>query len=260
MPRRLLIPALLALVVLLAASAVAQAVISQEGNLRISFDGGFSPRQLPRDTPAPVSLSVKGAISTTDGSHPPALRRLEVGLNRHGHLSTVGLPVCTSAQLQSTTTESALARCRPALVGRGHFKAEVAFSNLPPIPAGGRMLAFNGRHGGQRALLLHLYIATPVRATFILPLTISNRAKGQFGTVLTAKVPTLAGGLGSVSQIDLEINRNYTYRGQPRSYLSASCAAPAGFPGAVFTFARGAFHFADGRTLETVLSGDCKVR
>jgi hypothetical protein len=259
MRRRLLIAALLATAALLGA-AVARGELSQKGNLRISFGGRFSPTSLPRDRPAPVTISVDGAISTTDGSHPPALSRVEIALNRHGRLSTVGLPVCSSPLLQSTTTETALERCRSALVGRGHFGASVAFSSQAGIPAKGTMLAFNGVHDGRPALLLHLYGTTPVRATFILALTISHNGKGQFGTVLSAKIPTLAGGVGSVTKIDLKIGRTYTYKGRQRSYVSASCDAPAGFPGAVFSLAKGSFYFADGRVIETTLSRDCHVR
>lgn len=259
MHRRLLIVALLALAVLPSA-ALAERVIRQDGNVRISFDGGFSPRDLPRHRHAPVTLHVEGAISTTDGSHPPPLRRVEIALNRNGLITTTGLPACTSAQLQSTTSETALARCGGARVGSGNFRADVAFSSAAPIAAGGKMLAFNGHYGGKRALLLHLFISTPVRTTFVLPLTISNPDKDQFGTRLTANIPTLANGVGSVSEIDLKVGRTYSYRGRRQSYLSASCAAPEGFPGAIFSFARGNFQFADGRTIKTVISDDCKVR
>ncbi|HEX2707878.1 MAG TPA: hypothetical protein VHM66_07725 [Solirubrobacterales bacterium] len=107
---------LLALAVLLGAG-VARGELSQKGERRISFDGGFTPRSLPRDRPAPVTVSIEGSIGTTDGTHPPALRRLEIALNRNGRLSTRGLPACTSPLLQSTSTEAALERCRPALVG-----------------------------------------------------------------------------------------------------------------------------------------------
>ena len=78
--------------------------------------------------------------------------------------------------------------------------------------------------------MLHLYGTVPVRATFVLPLAISHRATGQFGTFLSATVPVLAGGLGSITDIDLKIGREYAYRGQRRGFFSASCAAPAGFP------------------------------
>ena len=36
--------------------------------------------------------------------------------------------------------------------------------------------------------------------------------------------------------------------------------APAGFPGAIFSLARGYFSFADGRTIAATLSRDCTVR
>jgi hypothetical protein len=259
MPRRLLL-AMLLLVFALLGSSVASGELSQVGNLRISFRGNFSPRSLPRDRLAPVTVDVEGAISTTDGSHPPPVRQIEIGLNSNGRLSTVGLPACNSPTLQSTSTKTAIERCGGSLVGRGHFAADVQFSSSSPVPATGTLLAFYGKQGGHRALLLHLYATTPVQVTFVLPLKILHRSKGKFGTILAAKIPTLAGGLGSVTRIDLKLGREYTFRGRPRSFLSASCAAPRGFPGAVFTLARGSFSFADGRRLETTLARNCRVR
>jgi hypothetical protein len=259
MPRRLLIPVLLTLLGLLAAG-LAQAELSQDGNVRISFSGGFSPHALPRDRPAPVTVHIKGAIDTTDGTHPPPVRRIQIALNRNGRLYTEGLPVCTEALLQSTSTATARQRCRPALVGRGSFGAEVEFPSTSPVFATGTMLAFYGKSDGRRAVILHLYATTPVQATFVLPLVISRRAKGVFGTVLSARIPVLAGGLGSVTKIDLTIGREYSYRGQRQSFLSASCAAPVGFSAAPFPLARGSFYFADGRRIDTTLARDCRVR
>ena len=259
MPRRLLIAVFLIVAGLLGAN-MARAELSQVGNVRISFSGNFAPHALPRDHLAPVTIDVKGSIGTTDGTHPPAVRRIEIAINRHGLLSTEGLPACSAPLLQSTSTETALERCRPALVGRGSFGAEVELSGNGPVFATGKTLAFYGRSNGQRAMLLHLYITTPVRATFVLPLTISQRGNELFGTVLSAKIPSLAGGLGSVTKIDLTIGRSYTYHGQRRSFISASCPAPAGFPGAVFSLARGIFYFADGKKIQTTLSRDCRVR
>lgn len=258
MRHRLAIPVLFALAALLGAG-VARGELSQKGNLRISFDGGFAPRALPRDRPAPVTLSVEGSIGTTDGSRPPALRELVVEINRHGRLSTRGLPTCSTPLLQSTTSEAALARCRPALIGEGSFSAAVE-SDGELIPAGGRILAFNGTFRGAPAMILHFYTAVPARVTLILPLTISHQPKGQFGTVLTTRIPILAAGLASITKLNLKIGREYEFRGQRLSFISASCAAPAGFPGAIFSFARGNFHFADGRTIVTKLTRDCRVR
>ncbi len=259
MSRRLLLPLCVAALALLAAGPV-QGELSQSGNVRISFDGDFSPRSLPRERLAPISVHVEGAIGTTDGSHPPPVRRVEIALNRHGKLTTRGLPRCTSARLQSTSTQTALARCRPALVGRGRFGAVVEFPGVAPFPASGRALAFYGTRQGRPALLLHLYITTPIRTTFVVGLKISHRERGMFGTVLAAKIPPFAGGLGSVTEIDLTIGRSYSYRGERLSFLSASCSAPAGFSGAIFSLARGSFFFADGRQIDTTLTRNCRVR
>ena len=259
MPRRAAIPLAFLLAALLCAT-VASAELSQKGTLRISFDGDITPHSLPRDHPAPVRLQVEGRIGTTDGSQPPPVQRIEIALNRAGHLSTAGLPACTSRLLQSTSTDVALERCRPALVGRGHFSANVQFPTTDAIPADGRMLAFYGIQSGRRALLLHLNITSPAQVTFVLPLLISRVNEGQFGTLLSAKVPRLAGGLGSVTGIDLTVNRQYTYKGKRRSFLSASCAAPSGFSGGIFTLAQGRFHFGGGESLETTLTRNCRVR
>lgn len=257
MRQRLAITALLALVLGIGAGA-AQGESFQEGNLRISFSGGFAPHSLPRERPAPVTIELNSSISTDDGSQPPPLRSLEIALNSQGRLSTRGLPVCTSSALQSTTTGSALARCRAALVGHGSFGAAVA-SSQALIPARGKILAFNSRQGGKPALLLHLYGTTPVQATFVLPLTIEHRQKGQLGTALATKIPVLAGGLGSITAVKLKIGRRYSFAGRRRSFLSASCAAPAGFGLAIFPFARGSFRFTDGTRIDTTLTRDCKV-
>lgn len=258
MRHRLPIIALLVLLLLGAATA-ARGELKQKGNLRISFDGGFAPRALPRDRLAPVTVSLEGRISTTDGSHPPALKTLEVEVNRHGKILNRGLPTCTGSVLQTTSSEAALRRCGRALVGKGTFTA-VLDSSEGPIPADGKLLAFNGSARGRDALLLHFHINRPVQATLVLPFTISRRAKGQFGTVLTTAVPNLAGGLGSITSVDLRLGRQFTHRGRRVGFFSASCAAPAGFPGAFFTFARGRFHFADGRVIEATLGRDCRVR
>ncbi len=258
--RRRVATAILLVLAALVGATFAHAELVQKGTLRISFNGGFSPQALPRVKPAPVALHVVGEVSTSDGSQPPPVQKLEIALNRNGHLSTAGLPACTSQLLQSTSTQAALQRCRPALVGHGHFKANVQFPGTAPIPAGGPMLAFYGKRGGKPALLLHLYITSPTQVTFVLPLVISHQAKGRYGTLLSANVPRLAGGLGSVTQIDLTVDRQYTYRGKRRSFISASCSAPSGFSAAIFTFAQGRFHFAGGETLETTLTRNCRVR
>jgi hypothetical protein len=237
---------------------LARAEVAQEGTLRINFDGGFAPMSLPRERPAPITVRVDGKISTTDGSHPPALKRLQIELNRAGTISPQGLPACTPPLLQATSSAAALKRCRPALVGGGSFEATL--DTATAVPARGEVLVFNGREGSRTELLMHFYATAPIRATLVLPLTVRRQAHGRYGTVLTTKIPRLAGGLGSITSLKLRIGRRYGYRGERRGYISASCAAPAGFPGAIFPFARGNFFFAGGHDIHATLTRSCHVR
>lgn len=239
--------------------AAAQGEQVQEGNLRVSFDGRLAPRSLPRDRPAPVTAYLESSIRTVDGSNPPPLRRISIAVNRHGLVSFAGLPTCDPAALSQTTTEAALDRCRPALIGRGRFAANVIFPGSPPLPAQGKALIFNGRSRGRPAAYLHIFSSNPIRITFVLPFEI-RRQRGQFGTVFSARIPRIAADTGYITDIELTVGREYRYRGTPRSFLSASCAAPPGFRIGFFTLARTTFSFADGRTLTTEIARDCRVR
>jgi hypothetical protein len=244
----------------LAVAGTAQGELIQRGNLRVSFDGELLPRALPRERPAPVTVHLDGSVETVDGSRPPQLRELSVAVNRAGRLFFAGLPTCPASALQQTSSEAALDLCRSALVGHGRFGVNVDFPGAAPIPAQGKVLVFNSRLQGQPGMLLHLYGSSPVRAAFVLPFEISRRSQGEFGSVFSTRIPRLASDLGYVTDIELTIGRQYRYAGKPRSFISASCAAPAGFPGAVFQLAKATFSFAEGTQLTSRISRDCKVR
>lgn len=239
-------------------AAAANAEVIQSGDVRVNFLAKFTPTTLPRETPAPITVEVGGKISTTDGSTPPALRNLRVELNSAGRIESAGLPDCAPSLLQSTDSESALARCGPARVGDGTFQAQLRFGGKPLVVKG-QALVFNSTVGGRPGMLIHIYIAEPARVTLVIPLKISHKP-GEFGTVLAARVPTLVGGLGSVTDLRLRIGRRFEYQGARRSYLSAACAAPAGFPGGTFSFARGVFSFEGGLTMHLALTRNCQVR
>jgi hypothetical protein len=258
MRRRVLIPVL---VVLLAVGggAISRAATIQRDGLVVSFDADFAPHTLPREKPAPVSVKVEGKVRAADGRHPPALRWLEIMINRNGRLRSQGLPTCSASSLQSTSTATALDRCRSALVGKGSFHAVVSLGR--EISTGGKILAFNSRRAGRQALVLHLFAGTPVRFTLVVPLAIGNLKQGTFGTILRAKIPRLASGLGSVTEIDLTIGRRYSYKGERRSYVSAACNAPASLAGGVFNFARARFRFESHQTINPpALIQECSVR
>jgi hypothetical protein len=251
--------AVLAILVLFASSSLAQAELTARGDLFVRFSGGIAPDVLPRHSRAPISVRVTGIVRTLSGERPPALRRIAIAINQGGRLDARGLPICRRDQIEPSSTAEAFARCGSALVGRGSYDAEVAFPEQSAFPSRGRILAFNTVIGGRRAILAHVYGEDPVPITRIIVFHIHERG-GTYGTVLTGALPASLNRWGYLKRISLNLHRDFTYRGRPRSYLSAACAAPAGFPGATFPFARASMAFADGRTLASTLTRSCRVR
>jgi hypothetical protein len=235
------------------------AELTQRGDLFVSFSGGIAPTALPRHSRAPISVSVAGVVRTLSGERPPALRQIKIAINRDGHLDTHGLPVCRMREIEASSSEQALLACGPALVGGGSYLAKTAFPEQLAFPSAGRILAFNSIVGGHRAILAHVYGTNPVPIVRIIVFHIRH-AHGAYGTLFTGALSATINHYGYVKRLSLDLHRNYVYRGQRHSYISAACAAPPGFPGAVFPFARASMSFADGRTLASTLTRSCKVK
>jgi hypothetical protein len=256
---RRVVPLAAALCAIPLAASLARGEVVQQGNVVLSFEARFAPQLLPRDRQAPVSVQVGGSIKSPDGGRPPTVRRIIFAVNRYGHVFTRGLPSCDGSELEATSPEQALDACRGARVGSGYFLAAVDPPNAPPFTARGRVLAFNGRAGRHRSLLLHVYAAKPAKVTVVLDFAISP-TKGEFGTVFSTRIPKVASNLGYVTKMSLRFDRRFRYQGRQRGYFTARCAAPAGFDGAIFTFARGQFVFEGGQRITTPLTRSCRVR
>jgi hypothetical protein len=249
----------IAIAVFAVGASLARAELTAHGDLFVRFSGGIAPDALPRHSRAPISVSVAGTIRTLSGERPPALRRITIAINRGGRLDAHGLPVCRRQDIEPSSTEEARRACGPALVGGGSYDADVAFPEQTSFPSQGRILAFNAVIEGKRAILAQVYGVNPVPITRVIVFHIRESA-GTYGTVLTGALPASLNRYGYLTRISLSLHRNFTYRGRRRSYLSAACDAPAGFPGATFPFAHASMTFADGRTLSSTLTRSCKVR
>jgi hypothetical protein len=256
--RRARLAALL-VVALLGLGAIAHAETVQRGNLRVSFEGKLAPKTLPRSAQAPVTVSVSAKVASTNAQAPPPMRQMSIAINKYGHLDTAGLPVCQLDQIQPATTEDALASCHRSLVGEGKFLANVLVKGQAPFPSNGKVYAFNGELDGKPAILAHVYGTKPGPTSFTLAFVIS-RSKGTFGTTLKATLPPVEDGAGYITGIFLSLGKSFTLHGKKHSYLSASCPAPKGFPGAVFTFAKASVGFQGGKTISSNLTRNCKAK
>lgn len=253
---RRLLATLIALACLTAATAEGERAL--RGNLIVSLDGGFAPVALPRDEPAPVSVQLKAGLRTTDGSTLPRVTRVELGIPGQGLITTRGLPTCTARKLRDTTSARALEACRPALIGTGRMVAEVKIPHQPAFPVHARLLAFNGKVRGQRAVIVHGIAANPPTVV-VLPFLIHLRP-GKFGTLLTAHLPPTLGPWPRFARFEMAFHRRYAYRGRRFSFLSASCPLGRRIPFGVFSFAKATFTLADGRRVSKGIARTCRAR
>jgi len=263
-------PSLSRVACLAAAIAVASAVLAtagaersigeqtQRGVLVSSLKGELRPLTLPRDRPAPVAVHLEGRLRTADGSLLPRVTEFAIGLPVQGILSTRGLPVCPLRRLHDTRTGEALAACRGALVGRGRLDAVVALPGQTPFPVRARLLAFNSRVHGRRAVLLHAGAGNPPTSS-VLPMLV-RPGVGRFGTELVGRIATALGPWPRLRSFEITLHRRYAYRGRVHSFISASCPLPPALTAGFFSFARASYKLAGGGGIATGIARSCRAR
>ena len=241
-------------------TGVAQGEKFQEGNIVVSFRGGISPRALPRSGVAPVAVNVDSTFTTSDGADPPPqLQTISIGINRGGKIFDRGLPTCRVHRIQPATIAAVRQLCGEAIVGSGHVSVRVDFENQAPFTFKGPLLVFNAKRvDGERRLIAQVYGLKPPSA-FVLTFRLLKERGGPFGTVIKTTLPESAQKWAYVTHFDMRLQRLYTYRGKEHSYVSAGCAAPAGFTVGIFSFAQATFGFADGRQITGTLVRNCNV-
>jgi hypothetical protein len=205
-----------------AAAGEGGAVVEVE-NLVLRADGGFTPHSLPRHRFVPIDFQGHVDISAKGGGKPAALQRALIDFDRDGRLSVAGLPSCAPEAIADATPAQARRICRGAIVGSGHVEAAVS---LPggSVRARSPLTIFNGpRLATGPSAILHARTTVPSPQTYAIVVPIERR-RGYFRYRARLEVPPLAGGLGSLTHIDVKIGRRYRVDGQDRSYVSARCS------------------------------------
>lgn len=249
---------LIALLAALAVAGIAQGERAQRGNLIVMLDGRFAPLSLPRDRPAPVAVQLRAGLQTADGSILPRVTKVELGIPGRGRITTRGLPTCTPRCIRDATTAKALELCRPALIGSGRMVAQVKVPHQEPFRVRARLLAFNGKVGAHRAVIVH-GISTQPPTAVVLPFVVKLRP-GRLGTVLVAHVPSTLGPWPRFARFKMNLYRRYSYQGHSLSYLSASCPIPKINTAGLFTFAKATFTLVGGGRISTGITRSCRAR
>lgn len=243
--------ALLAVVgaVAVLAVAVANAAMVRVGDLVLHADGGFTPRQLPKRSYAPIHFQGYVDISSAKGGLPPAVDYGILYFDRDGKLFTRGLPTCPASRIETASPASARQLCGGAIVGEGHIEAAVA------LPSGNvrvrsLLTVFNGpRQDGNATVVIHAQAPAPVSETYAVVVPIERR-QGPYGYRVTIDVPPIAGGAGTLTHLDGKIGREFRSGGAERSYVSARC-----LDGILET--RGHFLFSDSTVIDGVVYKPC---
>jgi hypothetical protein len=252
--------ALTAAVLVVSLGAAASAAVVQQGNLRITLLSQVQPYKLPRIGTSPIAVFIAGRIASPKGGVPDQLQSMSIKVNRHARFQSRGLPICPLAQIQPATTEAALKRCGPSVVGSGQFWAQIVFPEQGSYPTQGRLLVFNGRRHGREALFAHIYTDSPFSTSFVIPFAIRKIDSGPYGTELSASLPEALGDWGFVDRIKLTLKRKYRYQGQELSYFNAGCPAAAGASRASFHLAFAKFSFLGNENVGLQVDKSCGVK
>ncbi|HET9152480.1 MAG TPA: hypothetical protein VFN85_00015 [Solirubrobacterales bacterium] len=206
-------------------AAAEEATVVQAGNLVLRMNGGVTPKKLPRNRLAPITLRASGSLSTLDGGHPPATKTVTIDFDKHGTINARGLPVCRPGKLQARGTQAAIKACGPAIVGRGRTSVEVKFPEQDPFSSSGPLVLFNGGvHQGVTTIYIHAYVDVPAPTAIVTIVKIKKIHKGPYGTRAIAQIPRIASGAGSLTHFAFTIHRTFRHGGKKQSYLLARCA------------------------------------
>ncbi len=218
--RLILLTAALALV----ACGTAYALTAEIGETFVSATAKLEPRALPAKGNAPVTLSNITRIGTKDGSATPPLKTMEFLLDRNGTIDTKGLPTCTIAKLEGTTTAQARKKCAAAMVGTGVGKAQINMPGQPRKTMTSQLSFFNGPpSGGKPTLIVHAWETIPSPQALLVPITIERVKHGRYGYRAKVEVPEIAGGYGAATLAEATIGATRKVGGKKVGYLNAHC-------------------------------------
>ncbi len=230
----------------------ADAALVEVDSIVLHAGGGFEPRLLPRHRFAPIGFQGHLDLAAKGGGQPVALEQAVVAFDRDGRLSAGGLPTCPPERVASASPAEARRLCAGAVVGSGRVRARIALGS-GTVDVGSPLTIFNGPpEGGHRTVVVHAQTTVPATQTFAIVVPIERRP-GQFRYWATLDVPPIAGGLGAITHIDVDVGRRFEVGGQPRSYVSARCS-----DGILQTHGR--FSFADGTIVDGAVEKFCRAR
>jgi hypothetical protein len=251
MRRRVTLLAIAAIATLLTSAAVALAVTTEIGNLKVSATAEFLPRAFPAHGTLPTTFTTSVHIRARNNEQPPALKTLIFEFDKHGKLNTKGVPTCSAAKLEGKAPAEAKAACAGALVGQGKGKARVEQSGKPPFTISSPIYLFNAPpEGGRPAMIGYAYETVPAPQALLVPISVEKISHGRYGYRAEVELPEIADGDGAALLAEVDFGRTFTHGGKKLGYVEAECSG-----GRLQVY--GKLLFVDGSMLQSLLSSPC---
>jgi hypothetical protein len=153
-----------------------------------------------KPTPAAMHILLRGADdpATPNDPAPPKAQVIRILVDKAINVSTKGLTPCT-ANLENTTPELALEACPKSQVGTGDVTAAIG-----GVPVVGTALFFVGPNS---TLIVHIRVPA-LSVTQIIPGAIQQASdQSLYGQELVFNVPSLAGGAGSLTSLEANLQK-----------------------------------------------------
>jgi hypothetical protein len=250
MRRRATLLAVAAIAAALTCTAVAFAVTTEIGNLKVSATAEFEPRAFPEHGTLPTTFATSVHIRALNGDQPPALKTLIFEFDKHGKLNNKGVPTCSAAKLEGKKPAEASKACAGSLIGQGQGKARVDTPGKAPFTIKSPIYIFNAApEGGRPAMIAYAYEKVPSPQALLVPFSVEKVSNGRYGYRAEIELPEIAGGDGALLA-EVDFGRTYTRHGKKVGYVEAECSG-----GRLQVY--GKLLFADGSMLQSLLSSPC---
>lgn len=202
------------------------AAASTCGQIFLMFEQkvGFSPRELPMKSRAPVAIGLAGKVSSSDGSHTSALREEIVELDKNGAVDATLIPVCSFGQVRQRDTPAVRHMCRGAIVGTGTTLVDIERPGQERKAVRLPLILFNGGvKNGQTTLFIRSSISLATPTALVATVKLTKIQKGRYGLQAIATIPQIAEGYGSVSDYELKLKRRLKGGPAKQTYATAQC-------------------------------------
>jgi hypothetical protein len=208
-------------------AAAEKPIVVEAGKLKLTFNGGFTPKALPKKTMAPIVLDVSGKIQSTDPAEPQpaALQKFILDIDENIAVDFSGYPTCSWGSRGIRRDLKAIEKtCGTSVVGGGRTNFSFNLPGQKVNPDTGKSLLLNGGTSGNKTTLyIYTYRTQPITTAIVIPVKITKIKNGRFGTKAVATVPPIANGAGAMISFDLQINKGLKVKGKPFSALFAKC-------------------------------------